>query len=362
MGAPEQLSHLARRVPDKPPRAVIAGALLAAVVLGVALLSARLPGGKPPPPPPEASFVEGPPLLRWVLRGSQLLVNGKWLLNPATGRFSALPYATARALPGGGLESLGTSFSWDGAKVVVWDARGFSFGPVDSALTGPLALPLLNPRLDEEAEELMAVEQVLFWASEHQLLLYQFEQTGDAEPLCGVFDTRKREWRPVASCPWGDFRALSSIEPGPDGWIAVHSYAEGSEAFLLARYDLEKGQRETRAPRRSLYPMGVVQVHFSLDGTRIDLSTNCRLEDEERPCEAREDEEEERWRLYSWRVREERLDLVREGLPHRVVPASESTRQAWLLSDRVCLGGIAAREHEKCFCLPRLNAPPCLPE
>jgi len=276
-------------------------------------------------------------------------VNGKWLLNPVTGNFSALPYATARALPGGGLKPLGMSFSWDGGRIVLWDEQGFSFGPVHSALTGPLAMPLLNPRLDADTGELRTPEQVLFWVSEHQLLLHQFEQAADAEPRCGVFDTQKREWQPVANCPWGDFLAISHIEPGPDGWLAISSYAEGTEALRLARYDLEQGQRDTPAPHPSLYPMGVLQAHFSLDGSRIDLSTNCRL-DAQHPCE---EQEEERWQLYSWRIHEETLVLVRKGLPHQVVPAPEGERWAWLLSDRVCVGERAALERKQCFCLPR---------
>lgn len=342
-----------------PSRETIRRAILAAtLVLGTAVVLGLL-HGKTSPPSAETSFIEGPPSLHWVQRGSQLLVNGKWLLNPGAGSFTALPYATARALQGGGLASLGMSLSWDGERIVLWDEHTFRFGPVSAVLGEPVAIPRLNPLPEEDAGEQEAPGQVLFWASEHQLLLYQFDKKSDAEPLCSLFDTRVRTWHPGAPCPWGDFTHITDITPGPDGWIAISSSAEGTATLRLAQYDLEQGQRDVRAPQYSLYPMGLIRAYFSLDGTRITLSTNCRFHEEQHPCEEQEDE---RWQLYSWLLKEEKLVLVSEGLPHPIVPTPGGERWAWLLSDRVCLSDAAALEHKRCFCMPRANSSACQPE
>ena len=308
--------------------------------------SSDAPG--PIPPPGRNSFIEGPPSLRWVLRGTQLLVNGRWVLNPADGGFTELPYATARALQGGGVEPLGLSLSARGESVVLWDAQAFRFGPVRDSLEGPFPIPVLPSALaDVAATEARA--QVLFWASERQLVLYQFERVADAEPLCGLFDTGSRRWSLLSHCPWGDFLEITRIDPGAGGWISVYSSAEGASALLLARYEPEQGQYDTRAPR-FLFSQGRIQAQVSLDGTRIDFATSCVLSEERADCE--QQEEGDRWRLYSWRSVDEKLALAHEGLPPGFVPAPGGGQVAWLTPDQVCVGEAAAIERSRCFCLP----------
>jgi hypothetical protein len=252
------------------------------------------------------------------------------------------------------------ALSWDGERAVIWEQNTFRFGPVASELSAPVVIPILNPRLSAEPERLEELAHVFFWVSEHQLVLSQLDRQGDSEPLCGLFDTQARQWEPLPECPSGDFRETVQIDPGPDGWIAVYSAAEGTETLLLAKYDPQRGKRETRAPRVNLDPMGAVQARFSLDGERIDFATTCLLQREEWPC--REQEEHETWRLYSWLIQEERLVLRREGLPAGFVPAPDGARLAWPSPGAICVGEWAHLEGKRCFCLPGAKPDQCRPE
>jgi len=373
----------------------VSGVLLA--VLGAAALWVLLRHAKDQVPPSVrdpvlssspagADFIEGPPSLRWILRGSQLLVNGKWILDPATGQFRALPYATTRALQGGGIEELGLSLSWDGERVVLWERNELRFGPVDSVLSGPIAIPRssLNPRrpediapLEEDLEPLEEPIQVLFWVDKHQLVLYQLERVSGAVPACSLFDTAVLEWEPLGNCPQGDFREIAMVLSGPDDWIAVYSAAEGTATLRIAQYELEQGPHATRSLGYDMSPGGNIQAQFSLDGTRIDFATDCLLHDGQTPCRGRR-RQEDRWRLYSWLFKEEKLTLVREGLPPHFVPAPGGRRLAWLSPtlvrdpggegwvwvppDRVCVGETTAAEQKRCFCLPTADPGACKAE
>jgi hypothetical protein len=307
-----------------------------------------------------ADFMEGPPSLRWVLRGSQLLVNGKWLLNPATGIFSILPYATVRAVPGGGKELLGISLSPEGERVVVWGEREFRFGPVNAALMGPITIPILNPQLTDDTTLSEDFAQVFFWASEHHLVLVQFDRVKGTPPQCGRFDTVKREWSPLLHCPQGDFLEITRIDPGPDGWIAIQSASEGNATFLLTQYDPDQGQRDTLALRFALSPMGFIHAQFSPDGQRVDLATTCLLDKQQESCQVQGDDESG-W-LFSWRADEDKLVLVRENLPPRAIPRPGGEQLAWITADRVCISATTQFERKTCFCLPTASPTTCKPE
>jgi hypothetical protein len=331
-------------------------ALLAAVLLGAALLWGFPPGALPE----RAGFMEGPPSIRWILHGSQLLVNGKWVLNPATGRFSTLPYATVQAVPGGGMELLGMSLSAEGDRVVVWSERELRFGPVNTALTGPIAIPILDPQLTEDTTQSEDFAQVLFWASGHQLVLFQFDRARGTKPQCGRFDTVRHQWEPILHCPQGDFLEITQIDPGPDGWISIYSEAEGTAMLLLAQYDPDQGQRDTHVLRFALSPMGFIQAQFSLHGERIDFSTTCFLDKQQESCQ--EQGEDERGLLFSWRAAEDKLVLVRDDLPPRAIPAPGGDQLAWLMAGRVCISATAELERKACFCLPTASPSTCKPE
>ncbi|HLM46304.1 MAG TPA: hypothetical protein VK458_20705, partial [Myxococcaceae bacterium] len=216
--------------------------------------------------------------------------------------------------------------------------REFSYGPATSTLIGPVALP----------SDPLRPHPTLFWVSPHDILLARFDPTTTEEPRCALFDTRVSQWRPVVSCPSGGVQSGTRIEPGPEGWLAITSSSEGVEYLRLTRYDVEKGQANT-ALDYTLFPTGSIQVQFSLDGGRIDLSTDCQLQ-EERPCL---NADGEHWRLYSWLVPEQKLVLVRDDLTHPVLPSPGGEWWAWLQRDRVvCLADPVSLEHERCFPLP----------
>jgi hypothetical protein len=207
---------------------------------------------------------------------------------------------------------------------------------------------LLKPRSGESTREALRPDQALFWVSPHHLLLEEFDPTSNEEPRCALFDTQVSQWHPVENCPSGGVQSGTRIEPGPDGWLAITSSTEGVEYLLLTRYDVEKGQTDTTLDY-TLFPTGSIQVQFSLDGRRIDLSTDCQLQ-EERPCL---NADGEHWRLYSWLVPEQKLVLVRDGLTHPVLPSPAGESWAWLQRDRaVCLADPVSLEHERCFHLP----------
>lgn len=128
------------------------------------------------------------------------------------------------------MEPLGMSLSWGGDQVVLWNEDEFRFGPVDALSSNPFTIPLMNTHLDPKAGELNTPGQLLWWLSEHQRLLYQFEREADSKPLCSFFDTRTRGWRSVASCPWGEYLDVTHIKSGPGEGIAISSSAEGHDA------------------------------------------------------------------------------------------------------------------------------------
>jgi hypothetical protein len=336
---------------------------LTVLLAGLALVGGLLPACRSwtrASPPVEESFVEDIPSLKWIMRGSRLLVNGRWVLEPSTGKLTALPYETAQALPNGGLRSLRRSFSWDGERVVLWTPQEFSYGPALSALTGPVAIPsLLKPLTDADTGEPIPPGQALFWVSPHHILVEEFDPTSNEEPRCALFDTRVSQWRPVVHCPSGGVQSGTQIEPGPDGWLAITSSTEGVGYLRLTRYDVEKGQADTPALDYTLFPTGSLQVQFSLDGRRIDLLTDCQLQNE-RPCLSADGEN---WRLYSWLVPEQKLGLVRDGLTHSILPSPGGESWAWLLPDRVvCLADPVSLDHKRCFRLPGSGARTDIPE
>ncbi|WNG18333.1 hypothetical protein [Cystobacter fuscus] len=285
-----------------------------------------------PTPSPSESLAE----LRWVLGGSRLLVDNQWLLDPEGGGYTALPYTTSRPVEGGGTEQLGISLSRGGARIVVWDSRQFSFGPVDSAPRGPFSLPPLPQDAPRQA-------RLLFWDDQEQLWLYQHRLEAEASPTCDVFDSATGAWRPAGGCPEGDFVELTQVDPGPDQWMTLFSEAEGMRSVRLTHSGAAVLGFEFSPP-------GDVQTQFSRDGTRLELTTPCALEQEERPC--RDVEDETPWRRYSWRLQERRLVLEQEGLPPHVTPSPEGGRLAWPEPGRVCIGEAARIGAARCHALP----------
>ena len=271
-------------------------------------------------------------------------------MDPETGQFMALAYATSRPVEGGGTELLGVSLSREGTHVVVWDRQEFRFGPVDAALSGPFPIPALAPSLEDAKDsDGPRQAQLLFWNARDQLLLSQQLLAADAAPACGVFDSRTHSWQPSRECPEGDYLELTQVDPGPEGGWAITSYAEGAQSLRLSGPSPGGTPPAPESVSFDLYPVNLARAGFSRDGTRLELATPCPLE-REHPC--RDVEENAPWRLYSWLPRERRLVLTREGLPPWSTPSPSGESTAWPLPGRVCLDKPSVPGSARCHALP----------
>lgn len=296
-------------------------------------------------------YREETPELRWILRGTLLMVGRGWILNPNNGRLSHLPYATAKDLGDGGTELFGIALSPLGEQVAVWDERVFSFGPVLSGLGQPLPFPDDKLEASDQGGAQEALKSILFWRGERELVLYQIADNHGSRPACKLFDTRSRTWQPMAPCPEGDFLRIDRIDSGRGGLIAIHSSGEGVPGFRVARFDRRNGQHDVRAPDFSLYPMGRVEVAFHSKSERIDIATPCLLHRLEGACV--DANERSSWRLYSWSPGSAQWILRRGGLPPHSVPSPEGTLLAWPLKNRVCVAPVTSLEKRRCYHLPR---------
>ena len=278
--------------------------------------------------------------LRWVLGGSRLLADGKWLLDPATNRFTALPYSTVEPIEGGGTLLLQTALSPAGESIVVSDGKMLRRGPVEGPLEEPQALPALLP--SGAGGPGRPLRSTLFWFSERLLGLYQVDLDAGEGPRCAVLATGAQQWSALADCPPGSFFQLWSAESGPQGWLMLASGAEGGAAMNLVRHAPERKPAFEEEFSFSLGPDGEMHAQFAPDAVRLYLTTPCILERAQPPpCE--DVDREGKWRLYAWEGPRSRLALKRQDLPPGAVPHPSGARWAWPEQRRVCVGDTSGK-------------------
>ncbi|HVG57007.1 MAG TPA: hypothetical protein VNA24_00525, partial [Hyalangium sp.] len=273
--------------------------------------------------------------LHWVLGGSRLMANGKWLLDPTTGRFTALPYSTVESVEGGGTLLLQTALSPAGESIAVSDGKTLRRGPVEGPLEEPQALPALLPSAPDSPGQ--SIRSTLFWLSERLLGLYQVDLSAGEGPRCAVLSSGAQQWGALADCPPGSFFQLWSAESGLQGWLMLTSGAEGEAAMNLVRHVPDRKPAFEEELSFPLGPDGEVHAQFAQDLVRLYLTTPCALEREQPPpCENMD--RDSKWRLYAWEGPGSRLTLKRQDLPTGAVPHSSGNRWAWPEQQRVCVG------------------------
>lgn len=284
------------------------------------------------------------PTIRWIHRGTHLVVDDRWVLDPESGTFTPTRYPATGAprtfavSPSGELEAMLTGS----------EASTFRHGPAG----GPLGPELRVPRLLSATRAPDGVQRLAFWASERVLVFREASTPHQEEVACRAFDVVTRRWSPAA-CPMGDFNVVWRVEPGPGGWLAISSAGEGHPGVLFARYDVKRGQGKSAGPSIDEYPFGPVDATFTLDGKGLLLATPCLLEREEpRPCEDLP-EQNAPWRIYAWSFTEKKLVLRRDDLPETLLPSPRGHLFAWSEKARVCVEPLANNATTpRCFPLP----------
>lgn len=286
-----------------------------------------------------AAGAAGAQELAWTPDGTRLLVERRWVLDPAREAWTELP----RPFPEPELVAVSPS----GRRLAAAGAGRLAAGPIEGPLGEPVPVPVWAPEEPSgPRREELDLELALFWLDEERLFVQQTERLARVEPQCRIWETGPEAWRPAPSCVAGDFYQVWAIERGPRGWIAVYTAGEGHPGMMLARYDADQGQRPLpEAPELDLYPFGPLRVQFRADGSGVLLATPCVLERKEpRPCE----EPHGGWRVYSWAPGSGAPRLEREGLTEGALPSPDGQHLAWASGGRVCVSRPGAPE----ACLP----------
>ncbi len=292
-----------------------------------------------------ASEARAQPQLRWIDRGARLVVDDRWVLDPESGAFTPARY------PEGPSPTLfARSPSGEREAVLLGeDSVTFRHGPAG----GPFGAEVKVPRLLSRKRAPDGTRRIAFWVSERVLVIREASAPHEEAFACRAYDVVTRGWSPAA-CPEGDFNLVWNVEPGPNGWLAIHSAGEGHPGVLFARYDVKRGQGKPEGPSIDEYPSGPVEATFTQDGKGLLLATPCLLERQEpRPCEDLTDDKAP-WRIYAWTFAERKLVLLREGLPEPIVPSPKGHLFAWPEPSRVCVAPLLDKAAEpRCFPLPR---------
>ncbi|MFO1350134.1 MAG: hypothetical protein U1F68_05415 [Gammaproteobacteria bacterium] len=328
--------------------------MCAGVWLGCVLAFAAcrsLDGAAPPPatsaPSNAAADASTTEDLAWLPDGSRIVVGGRWLLDPANGRFSPL-YCTQAAIAYA-CQNKALAFSPTGKQWLVFDGMTVAFGPLGGPVGAGIVIPRwLHARPDLTADDLV---NVVFWLSERSIFFQQFDRAEPFAPVCRVLDTRTGAWRcPRGGCLSGDFLHLVQVQQGPDGWLLLYSEAEGYEALNLVRYDPANGQTDPGIPGLALEGPGPIAARFAGDGSRVDVITRCPLESAQPPlCSLIPAEAPTR--LYAWSTTGGGLRLQRADLPSGTVLDPAGKRFAWPRGASVCIGD-PRQDQPHCISLP----------
>jgi len=199
------------------------------------------------------------------------------------------------------------------------------------------------------------LRSALFWASEHQLVVYQVDVSTGEGPWCALLDVRQGGWRPVQGCPSASFHQVWHVLSGVQGWLVLFSAGEGVPGMKLERYSPDGEEHEAEPPSFEPHPDGPIHARFATDAVRLHLATPCVLErSQPPPCE--EVEVNAPWRLYSWPGPGGRLESRRDDLPPYSMPHPSGSRWAWPEARRICIAGTSSPA--ACFPLPATSASP----
>jgi len=343
-----------------PPQVMLLAMTLAACTGGpcarepaaasAAALHVQTPAPQPAPPPEAKPSADGEAFQEphWVLGGARLMVAGRWLLNPATGDFTLLPYSTLQPMNGGGPLVLQTAFSPRGERIAVSDGQTVRQGPVSGPLEPPLEIPSFLPPSGSNHER--QLRNAFFWLSEQQLGLYQMDLETAEEARCALLEAGSDRWSVIPTCPSASFFQVWTVESGPQGWLALSSGAEGTTGLSLVRYVASHPPSFAEPLSFSFSPEGEFHAQFATNAVRLHLTTPCVLEREQtRLCEGVDTQGP--WRLYTWEGPGSRPTLRRQDLPSRAVPHPSGTRWAWQESKRLCVGELSGTV--TCFTPPQ---------
>lgn len=284
--------------------------------------------------------------LAWLPDGSRLVVDGRWVFNPETGGYAALPCPVNEAA---GCRLEGMSFSPDNSAFVIMKAEQFATGSFGRQVGSWRSIPRWLPR---EKKAQSDVVNVAFWISTRTLFVQQFYADGHAEPTCRLRDAATGGWMLVrGGCLRPDFSYLAGVDVGPERLLAIHSSAEGRHALSIARYDVQRGQSDVWPAPLILEGASTVRVRFAPDGSRVDLISPCPLSGAPiPPCE--NPESEPHWKLYSVPISGGAARLVRNDLPPGIAVDPTRDRFAWPKDGAVCVGDPGG-SNIKCAAVPR---------
>jgi hypothetical protein len=298
------------------------------------------------------------PSLRPVPGGRVLVVENSWILDPANGEFTKLPF-----------KADDLAFSPDGEMMALRKGWDIMIGP----LAGPLRekkvrIPMFIPIPQEEgvseddpdAIELLA--PLMAWVSRVEILVALQQDSGreDFSSGCRVYDVKESEWsEPAGGCPQGGMFDLWFIDPGPGGLLAIYSSGEGHPDVTVAKYTPAEGQKVSGVPVFDLYPFGPLDVFFSGDAGKIFFITSCTLGESKRPCMGPDGEGRDSTyplRLYEWRSDTKALMLIRQDVPFGGVLLSGGEVLAWPLPGKVCIGDPSDGKKTRCHAVPAEEA------
>jgi hypothetical protein len=310
----------------------IYGMVLAAAGLLACAGRTAPPAAPTPAPPPDAPL----PSVEWIPDGAGLLVDGRYLFEPATGRFAALDVPE-------GFYAL--SFSPSGRQLLVSSEGELRIGAPGAPFGPAVAVPSrLSPPAPEGERRVFAA-----WLSEREIYVAEWWTDAELHEACQVLDVKAGAWRTPAGCIEADFYQPFRLDLGPGGLVAVYSSGEGHPGVRVLRYDPARGSEEIIAPSFDLYPFGPLWIQLPRAVGPALIATPCDLS-RERPCQ--ESEEDGPTRLYSFTPGERGVKLLREGLPPFARPSPNGKLLAWPRPGLVCVGDPDSPDETICAAPP----------
>jgi hypothetical protein len=295
-----------------------------------------------------------------------LVVNDRWLLLPQEARWVPLDWEAPPER---------RSVSPSGALIAVLEDTGepsdpalLRIGPVEGPLQGEVLVPrwaeapttppaprAITDPPPQEAPELL--RHAFYWLDDWRLYVAQWaSRGGQHRQACRVLDLRIPGWVLVQQCIEDGAPPLFALAGGPDRWLALYAAQQGVTSLILTRWHDLPLITPPGVPRFDPAPSGWVYPSFAADGSKVLLSTPCRLV-EGGAC-APEADPEAPWRLYGWPLSGGPVALLRDDLPPWATPTSREDRLAWPTpAGRVCVAPMEALRAPECFRVPTSPTP-----